>query len=146
MERGIIFLPMLMYTIGAGIIFVYIDFLVWLYSGSNYFVRFRKIFGVVEMIFALIILAADIGWKNECCGDSATFSPAHRVTPFVLILACIAAFLYSLFRKKLAPPLVEIVVNCVLLTGIPLNIFVGIQIGGRAWYPSWPLWLAGIFR
>jgi hypothetical protein len=64
---------------------------------------------------------------NNCCSDSTAFSPQHQPTIFVFISLCLAAYFYSSYRKKMASPVIEVVLNCLLLTGIVLNIFIAIQ-------------------
>jgi hypothetical protein len=122
-----IILPIVIIVLALGVASIYLDFLVWLGTGENYFGSMRRVSEKLVILFVLVTLLLDLGDKNDCCESSALFSPAHRLTPDVLILACIAAYLYSVYRKKLGPPLLEICVNCLLLTGLPLNILVGIQ-------------------
>jgi hypothetical protein len=48
---------------------------------------------------------------------------------------CVAAFFYSAYREKLAPPLLEVIVNCLLIVGVVLDVIVGIQLQeGYYWY------------
>jgi hypothetical protein len=122
---SILYIIIVVLALGVGAI--YLDFLVWLGTGENYFGWMRRVSEKLVILFVLVTLLMDLGERNDCCGDSALFSPDHRLTPNVLILACVAAYLYSVYRKKLGPPLLEIGVNCLLLIGLPLNILVGIQ-------------------
>lgn len=75
----------------------------------------------------LFLLFSDSGSKNNCCTDDVFFSPSHRLTLYVLIVACVAAYFYSSFRKNIASPLLEITINCLLMIGIAINIAVGFQ-------------------
>jgi hypothetical protein len=110
------------------------DFLYYLMHRERYFVNLRYGLEVIVMLSAMITLIIDLPALNDCCGDSALFSPAHRLTVVVLILGSLAAYFYSSFRTRIAPPLLEVIVNCLLLIGLPLNIAVGIQ--GR-WWAYW---------
>jgi hypothetical protein len=110
------------------------DFLYYLMHRERYFVGLRYGLEVIFMLSAVITLIIDLPALNDCCGDSALFSPAHRLTVIVLILGSLAAYFYSSFRTRIAPPLLEVIVNCLLLIGLPLNIAVGIQ--GR-WWAYW---------
>jgi hypothetical protein len=74
--------------------------------------------------------------SNSCCSPT-TFSPEHRLSIVVLIGLCLLAYFYSSWRRSIAPPLVEILTNCLLLTGIALNVVVSIQIR------DWAGWLIG---
>lgn len=86
----------------------------------------------------LIFLSAfDMGKINECCGDSAVFAPGHRLTIYMLILLCTAAYFYSSWRTRLASPLVELIVNCFLLIGVAVDIFIILQVNDPT------LWLIG---
>jgi hypothetical protein len=88
--------------------------------------RSAEIFTVI--VFPWLFLAtSDDGYKNDCCNDNVFFSPSHRLTIYVLIILSVAAYFYSVFRKKLAPPLLEVIANCFLIVGILLNIAVGMQ-------------------
>ena len=113
------------------------DFLYYLMHRERYFVNLRYGLEVIVMLGALITLIFDLPALNDCCSDSALFSPAHRLTVVVLILSSLASYFYSSFRTRIAPPLLEVTVNCLLLIGLPLNIAVGIQ--GK-W---WVFWLFG---
>lgn len=107
------------------------DFLYYLMHRERYFVKLRYGLEIIIMLAALITLISDLPAQNDCCDSSALFSPAHRLTVVVLILGSLAAYFYSSFRTRIAPPLLEVIVNCLLLIGLPLNIAVGIQ--GRWW-------------
>ncbi len=64
----------------------------------------------------------DFEHKNECCGDSAFFSPAHRLTVYILIALCMVGYFICTYRKRIAPPVVEVLLNCTLILGIVLNV------------------------
>lgn len=74
------------------------------------------------------LFALDIHLENDCCGDSATFSPAHRLSIYVWIILCFSGFCYAKIRKIIAPPIIEVLINLLLLIGIVLVIFIAIQI------------------
>ncbi|MEO8769884.1 MAG: DUF6688 family protein [Ferruginibacter sp.] len=65
--------------------------------------------------------------ENDCCGDSAAFSPQHLPTILTIIILCVAAYFYSSYRKKISSPVVEIIVNSLLLMCIGLNIIIAIH-------------------
>ncbi|HXD76741.1 MAG TPA: hypothetical protein VN616_02980 [Puia sp.] len=107
---------------------LYVNFLFWLGSRDKPLPVLSRVADKLVMLTVLIVLWNDFGQANDCCGDSALFSPHHRLTAMVLILASIAAYGYPTLRGKLAPPLVGIGVNCGLLYGIVLDILVGVQL------------------
>lgn len=76
----------------------------------------------------LFILFFDLDHDNDCCSESAVFSPEHRLSIYVLIVLCLVAYFYCAFRKRTAPPLTELFVNIFLVIGIILNIFIAFQV------------------
>lgn len=112
-----------------------IDLLWFLVSHERCFRRLKEAIPAVAMIAPICVLVIDSAEKNDCCGDSAIFSPEHRLTAIVLVGLSISAFFYSVYRRKLAPPLLEVIVDCLLILGIGFDIFVGIQMNEiRYWY------------
>lgn len=80
----------------------------------------------------------DFNEKNDCCSDSAVFAPDNRIGIYTSIILCIATYFYSSFRKHLSTPIVELLINSVLMLGVALNILIAIQInsqelGGLLW-------------
>lgn len=125
-------ITILLIILAASVIMSVIDFLVYVNKGQ------RPLKRPVLMIVEIIALIAspifflstfDSAKENNCCGDIAFFSPGHRITIYLLILLCIVAYGYSSFRRGLAPPLIELAINCFIVIGIILNIIIAIQIG-----------------
>lgn len=82
----------------------------------------------IEAFLILPYLYLSLGAKkNDCCDESAAFSPEHRTTILVFIALCLAAYFYSSYRKGIAPPILEVVLNSFLLFAVILNIFIAIQ-------------------
>tara|TARA_B100000809_G_C15117168_1_gene522908 strand:- start:99 stop:1076 length:978 start_codon:yes stop_codon:yes gene_type:complete len=75
-------------------------------------------------------------YTNDCCSESATFSPEHNLTIFTLIIICVISYFISTYTKKIISPIIETLINSILLGGIVLNIFLAIQI-------EQPIWLFG---
>ncbi len=86
----------------------------------------RTLFRSAELI-SIVLLPAyfindfDRGTVNDCCGNTPFFSPAHRTSLYVLIGLCMLAYLFSTFRKRILPPLPEVLVNLLLVLGVVLN-------------------------
>jgi hypothetical protein len=86
----------------------------------------RWIFRIVEafsmLVLPLLFLSMfDQGLKNDCCNESAVFSPEHRNLIYGLILTCLVAYTIASVRTRILPPLPEVVLNMVLLIGIAFN-------------------------
>jgi hypothetical protein len=96
----------------------------------------------LAVVFPLYLLIADFGTPNDCCSDSAIFSPGHRLSIAVVAGLSVAALFYSSRRKRLAPPLLEVIVNCLLILGIILDVAGGIQLGSKD--IQWIIWVLGI--
>ncbi|MFT3701075.1 MAG: hypothetical protein QM802_01830 [Agriterribacter sp.] len=74
------------------------------------------------------ILESDVGRINECCMDSAVFSPWNRMGIYTLIFLCAVAYFLSTFKKHLLAPLPEVILNVMLITGLVINILVCIHL------------------
>ncbi len=81
----------------------------------------------VAVFPCLFFAILDTGEKNDCCNHDTFFSPQHRLTIYTIVSLCAAAYFFSVYRKKIASPLLEIAVNSLLLAGIILCIFITIQ-------------------
>jgi hypothetical protein len=120
-------------------VIIAIDFIYYLLTGEH----IRKIkklsvaMGFVQMCYAIYFLWTDRGLVNDCCGGSATFSPQHRLSLNILVGLCMIAYVYTVLRRVIAPPIIEVIINCLLLVGIALNIFIAVHI------KDWPYWLVG---
>jgi len=98
------------------------DFINFLLTGQRFF---KKKIHVLENLFlmpVIILLYIELGTKNNCCGGSAFFSPQHRGSVYTILGLCLISYFYSSYRKKLGPPVVEVIANCGLLTAVLLNV------------------------
>jgi hypothetical protein len=72
--------------------------------------------------------------SNDCCGESATFAPEHKLTIYVLIAICVSSFYISAIKKdKLLSPVLEVLINSTLLFAIIFNGVIAFQIGDLFW-------------
>ncbi len=114
------------------VIYVIFDFIFYVIGnkrlGDNELWRKIVEIGVVVGLPLLYIGVLDWDIPNDCCSDSATFSPKHRLTIYALIVVCMLAYFYSSYKKSIAPPLIEILLNMLLIIGIALNIVIGIHV------------------
>ncbi|MFD2163088.1 DUF6688 family protein [Paradesertivirga mongoliensis] len=83
--------------------------------------------GFVYVIILPWLFLSNTETYNNCCTESAFFSLDHRLTPIILIVLCMIAYLYSSWRTELAPPLTEVLINCFLVIAVVLNVFIGLQ-------------------
>jgi hypothetical protein len=81
----------------------------------------------VAVFPCLFFVMLDTGERNDCCDHETVFSPQHRLTIYAMVFICAAAYFFSVYRKNIAPPLLEIAVNSLLLAGIILCVFITIQ-------------------
>jgi hypothetical protein len=108
---------------------VIIDFINYVITGKRFNVFLIRILEFVAII-AMPILYIKIvpGSTNDCCGDSATFSPAHQLTIYTIIVICVIAYFYSSYKKKIHSPILEVLTNSILLLGFILNVVIAVQI------------------
>ncbi len=117
-------------------IIVLIDFFIYIISDKRIL---KRIFKLIVNIFVVVLiplfylLISDFGLDNDCCSDSAVFSPNHRLTIYIWISISIITFFYSTYRKQSSSPIIEILTNCFLLIGIVFNIVLAFHIELWLW-------------
>lgn len=113
--------------IGLPALIVLIDFSGFLFRGRQ--IVNTGILRAVEIVSLIILplMYGGFGDKNDCCNDSAVFSPEHQLTIGIIIVFCLIAYFYSSYRTTISTPVIEIVINVLLLIGIVLNIFIAIH-------------------
>jgi len=95
-------------------------------AGNFFFFRIFESMAVI--VLPLLFLSVfDISEKNDCCSDSAFFSPQHRLSVYTLILICSGAYYYSSLRKRTAAPLLELLINALLAVALVLSVLIAIQ-------------------
>ncbi|QWX84650.1 hypothetical protein H0I23_03110 [Cellulophaga sp. HaHaR_3_176] len=123
-------MPIIILFLAIPILLVFIDFIAFLFRKKRLYNRGINIILDIVLVLGLplfYLIAADFG-TNDCCSDSATFSPEHKLTIYTLIGINILAYFISTFKKTLVSPIVETLINSILLGGIILNIFIAIQV------------------
>lgn len=93
----------------------------------------KEVFGflyrvIFILIFPLFYLVKMDPWVNDCCSDTATFSPEHKLTIYVLIGLSVIAFFVTAYRKNIFPPIPEAILNSCLIIGLIVSILVAIQL------------------
>jgi hypothetical protein len=116
--------------LGLPAIITVLAFVKFLFTGKSFSKKeLTRILEVVTVIglplFYLLVLDQDV---NDCCNESATFSPNHKLTIYLLVSICIIAYFYSSFKESIYSPILEVATNCFLLFGIVLNIVIAIQV------------------
>jgi hypothetical protein len=107
----------------------YLDMFSLLFCGKRFVVKGRHMVETVVMSYPLLYI-----WLDMVGGYHPTLAPAYRLTFDTLVMLCDAAYFYASYRKKLAWPLLEVIVNCLLLLGVLLDLALGIQID---FVPAW---------
>ncbi len=104
-----------------------------------------RIIEIVSLIILPYLYATD-NTTNDCCGDSTAFSPQHQPTILAMVILCLIAYFYISYRKRMAAPIVEVFVNCLILIAIVLNIFIAIQTKNTfyAFFGNMPIIMLGI--
>lgn len=99
-------------------------------EGFLTFLNLKVLEIIIAVGYPLIFLSVyEFGVPNDCClSDSAFFSPPHRPSIYGLLVLSVAAYLYAIFRKSLAPPLLEVLINSGLITGLCLIIAVSLHV------------------
>jgi len=120
---------------GLPSLFLIIEFINFLFYGKRIynliFTRILEFAGMIVLPLAyLVILDEDI---NDCCSDSATFSPEHRLTIFVFLILSVSFYFYSSFKSNVLSPIIEVITNSFLLFGFIFNIFIAIQVNSYFW-------------
>lgn len=120
-------MPFFLILIGLPLLIALIDFLGFLIKGKR--IVNIALIRIVEIGAFLILpyMYVSLDNKNDCCGDSAAFSPEHQPTIWVIVILCLIAYFYSSYRKLISTPVLEIIINSFLLIGIILNVFIAIQ-------------------
>ncbi|MBL8000291.1 MAG: hypothetical protein JNL32_16855, partial [Candidatus Kapabacteria bacterium] len=101
----VVLTPILLTIISA--IFVLVNFIAYLTNGG---VLTRNKLWTVIQIWTVVIVPTlflsfmDLPYKNDCCTDSAIFSPEHRIGIYTLIILSITAFVVNIFKKNIFPP------------------------------------------
>ncbi|MBT34056.1 MAG: hypothetical protein CMO01_30705 [Thalassobius sp.] len=116
--------------------FITLEFLWYIFTKKH--LLHIALFRIAELaaVVALPVLylaVSDTGEMLDCCSDDVVFSPDHRLTIYCWILLGVSSYFYCSYRRKVAAPLVEIVVNTLLLIGIVLNVLIGYHADEFLW-------------
>jgi hypothetical protein len=124
-------------------IFVVVDFIYFLIKGQRDKFLSQPVWAFVVVMIPMGMLALNQSMSdNSCCTGWSLLSPRHGVSVYVLILLCGCIYFYCALRVRTAPPLLEVIVNCILLSGIALAIVMGFQDEeGIAWVVVVPMGL-----
>lgn len=139
----------ILFLCGLPSLLLTIDFVKFVITGKRLYnkglTRILEVAGMVGLpILYLWMLDEN---KNDCCSDSATFSPDHKLTIYVLIASCVIAYFYSSYKDGISSPIIEVLTNSLLLFGFAFNIFIAIQVGQIFWlFGNIPVGLLLIFR
>ena len=111
-------------------IFISIDFLKYLLTGKRFATdTFNQFFDVIIILLLVLIYFGLVDANvNDCCGDTATFSPEHKMTIIFHVSIILIAFIISSFKRHILSPIVEIIINTLIFWGIIFNVIIACQI------------------
>ena len=106
-------------------IYIVVNFFKYLISGTVF--KLKKLWIAVQLWTVIVVpifflMIADIGKENNCCGDSAIFSPDHSFLIYILIGISMFAYVISITRKKILPPVQELFLHAFLIQGLIINL------------------------
>lgn len=112
-------------------IFVIVNFIAFLVNGRV--LTRRKWWNPIQVwsvtiLPALFLCYMDLSERNDCCSDSAVFSPQHRPGIYVLLILYTIAYNITVFKKGMRSPIAEILLNILLVAGLVLNILLCIHL------------------
>lgn len=101
----------------------------------------KYIIEVISFIgLPLLYLSVLDPFANDCCYESATFSPDHKLSIYCLIVLCIVAYYISSYKKKIIGPVIELLLNVFLVIGICFNIFIWFHVNDYlGWLGNLPI-------
>lgn len=107
-------------------IWVFVDFISYASTGKT--LSPVPIFSIIEIlsigIMPFIFLSEfDYNLTNDCCSDSAVFSPEHRLTIYAIIVLSGVAYFVCVIKRTILPPIAEVILNILLIIGLLLNCF-----------------------
>jgi len=119
-----IFLIIILLTIISAI-FTLVNFIVYLTKGR--IITNKKIWTGIQIWTVVVLPTAFLSYMdltniNDCCSDSAIFSPQHRIGIYTLIIIYTIAFVVAICRKSILPPFAELLLNSFLILGLILNV------------------------
>ena len=79
--------------------------------------------------------------QNDCCSMTAVFSPDHRLGIYLLIALSIIVYFYCSFRTRLSSPLLELLINALLIEFLALNVMLIIHLNRQD--GAWIFWSFG---
>lgn len=116
-------LPIILTIISS--LFVLVNFIAYLAKGRILTrpIIWQGIQGWVVVILPILFLIyMDLPYQNDCCVQSAIFSPEHRPGIYILIFLCIIAYTVNIFRAEILAPVAELMLNVMLILGLILNV------------------------
>lgn len=118
-----------MLVFGIPALLATIDLVFFLIKGKRFLGPvFGGILDVAVIVFLPILYAVFLdGTTNSCCGETAAFSPDHKLTIYTIICLCIVSYFYLNIRTIISSPVAEVVANVFLLVGIGLNITIALH-------------------
>jgi len=112
-------------VMGFPAVMTYMDVIYCLCTGKRMFRWGALLLEVCMLVLPpLLLYFYDAGDRQ---GNYTIIYPAYRGAVYTLILLCLGAYFYAMWRKKLAAPLLEIIIHCFLLLGVVMNILIALR-------------------
>ena len=86
------------------------------------------------IFFPLVYLIVVDVPQNDCCNDTASFSANSKLSIYVLSALSVTAYYIAAYVKKILPPIIELMLNTMLVIGFILSIVIHVHI-----FPNLPV-------
>jgi len=132
-------MPGIIAAFSTPILFIVFNFFYFIIKGR---IKTKRLLFLVIELWTVIILPTiflatfDIGLDNDCCNDTAVFSPDHSIGIYIVIISAAIAYVISMIRKEIFAPIVELMLNVFLVLGAVLNVTL-------CFHLETPFWLLG---
>jgi len=125
----------LFFFIGLPTLLVVLDFFAFIFTRKRLYSKFWLF--VVNILSIIVLPALYLAVldpaANDCCTDSATFSPDHKLTVYSFIILTVLAYFYLVFTKGVGTPILTVFSNSFLLFGIVFNCFLSYHVDAYLW-------------
>jgi hypothetical protein len=112
-----------------------IELIYFLFKGKRLYHKYLiKVLEVIGMlVFPFLYLYCFDMTENDCCTESAAFSPDHRLTVYFFLGLFIVVYFYTTYDDEFTSPIVEVLKNGVLLFAFAFNVVIGMHVGEIIW-------------
>jgi len=112
--------------------FVIVDFVYFIINGSHLWTAGMLLTAHILVPFTYLAVFLSGLFDMDNSNNLVFLFPAYDLTVYILLGLSMISYFYCAYRKGLASPVMEIIVNCLLLVGIVLYIYFSILMK-QAW-------------